>query len=99
MAAAFVAGMHGIAGAVERADREVVVREAREEIAARGRAGKESVEIDVRRARPVAAGELQHVHVEPRGDAEHRIEISLGQAVGDHSDLHRACTARSGAPG
>ena len=98
--ASFVARMHRIARAIERADRNVVVGQLGEKLAARGRAFEHSVQVDMRSARPVSAAELEHVHFQPRRHAEHRVEIGFGQAVGDHSYLHRGCaTAWAGEKG
>ncbi len=43
---------------------------------------------EVRRRRPVAAAEFEHVHLEAGGNREHGLEIEVRQAVGDHSDFH-----------
>ena len=90
MPAAGFARVHGVAGAVERADPDAVRVEPGAEVAPRRRAFEQAVELDVRRRRPVAAAEFQHVHLEARGDREHRVEVGFGQAVGDHSDFHGA---------
>jgi hypothetical protein len=80
--------VHRVAGAVERADAEAVGVEAGAKLAPRLRALEHAVEVHVRRGRPVAACEFQHVHLEPRGDLEHGVKVGLRQAVGDHSDFH-----------
>ena len=35
----------------------------------------------------VAAGELQHFQFQPRRGRQHRVEVVVGQAVGNHSDF------------
>src|SRR5262249_13603133 len=88
--APLLARMQRIARAVERADGELAIAELGEELTSRGRACEHRIELEVRRARPVAAAELQHVHAQPRCDVEHLLEARHRQAVGDHSDVHDA---------
>ena len=87
VAASVFAGMQRIARAVEGADRDPVIGDPGLEITARGVAVEHSVELDVRRRRPVAAREFEHVHFHPCRIRQHRVDTVVGQAVGDHSNL------------
>jgi hypothetical protein len=74
----------------ERADADAVRIEAGAKLAPRLGALEHAVEVQMRRRGPIAAAEFQHVHLEARGDLQHRVEIGLWQAVGDHPDFHGA---------
>src|SRR6266851_4055799 len=87
-----LAGMERIARAVERADLDAVVAHPADEILARGLALDERVKLQMRRRRPVAAGEFQHLDAELGGGADERGEIETAETVGDHADLHVVLT-------
>jgi len=84
----FLAGMQGVARAVQRADLDPGLVQAAAEIAPLAGVLQQPNAIEMRRRRPVAAGEFQRVHAEPRGERQHRVKIESGDAVGDHANLH-----------
>src|SRR5690242_19568950 len=88
MPAPGLARVQRVTGTVECADLQAVVRHLCPELASRSLALQHPCEIDIRRARPIAAGELQHIEFKPRGGRQQRFEREVGQAVGDHADLH-----------
>jgi len=85
---AFGAWMERVAGAIECRDREPTVDEFGEELAAGICALHHGAELNVRRGRPVAAGELQPTNAELGRRVEHRIQVQMAQAVREHTDLH-----------
>ena len=76
-----LARMKRIAGAIERADRDPVRIETRPEFTPRAFAFEHPVEPDVRRRRPVAAGELELVHV---GATRAARRVSRRRSAGRH---------------
>src|SRR5258708_23070726 len=83
-----LAGMEGIAGAVERADRQPMIGQGRLALAPRLVALQQLRQVEMGSARPIAAGKFQGIEPEPRRGGEQPLEGQASEAVGYHSNLH-----------